>query len=154
MRCCKTSSDVFPTAQSAIPSEMVSKEGGNGTADPEKGTYGVTMPAVTPLENANVMPGGTRNTAGGKVQQAGFQDALKSIQPGDVMTVHQKPCARQSYMTGMGMGAVVGVLQSIRGRECTPTCQNEDRTDETPSSDPALLQLGSWRFLLWLVRHV
>ena len=72
-------------------------------------------PCVVPVgpENANVLPGGTLNTAGGKVKEATFIDALKSIRLSDLKEVHTKPCVRESLMIGIGAGFVIGGVRAI-----------------------------------------
>lgn len=99
------------------------------TPSSERSKHTVPTNNLGPLENANVMPGGTRNTAGGNVKEAGYWDALKSIQPAELMTVHQKPCARDSLLVGMGSGVGLGVLQSIRGRKCILAVRKGSRPD-------------------------
>ena len=42
-------------------------------------------------------------------------EALASIKPSDFLTIHQKPCARPGLLTGIGAGAVVGILRFIIG---------------------------------------
>ncbi|CCC12928.1 hypothetical protein SMACR_06070 [Sordaria macrospora] len=41
--------------------------------------------------------------------------ALSSIKPEDFLSVHETPCARQGFMTGIGSGASIGVLRWIMG---------------------------------------
>jgi cytochrome c oxidase assembly protein subunit 20 len=48
-------------------------------------------------------------------------DAVKSIKPGDFFTVHQTPCARQGFMTGIGAGALIGALRFMIGGSWSPT---------------------------------
>ncbi|EFX03343.1 hypothetical protein CMQ_5393 [Grosmannia clavigera kw1407] len=42
-------------------------------------------------------------------------EAVKTIKPADFLQVYQYPCARQGFMTGIGGGAVVGMLRYILG---------------------------------------
>ena len=67
-----------------------------------------------PPENANVLPGGAANTAGGRPKDAGIIDALKTVKLEEFMEVHKKPCVRDSFLTGIlsafGMGSFRAVL--------------------------------------------
>ena len=75
---------------------------------------GIIVPQVAP-ENANALPGGSANTAGGKAKEASIIDALKSIHLADFKEVHKKPCVRDALMTGIGTGFGVGGVRSILG---------------------------------------
>ncbi|KAK1776659.1 hypothetical protein QBC45DRAFT_212314 [Copromyces sp. CBS 386.78] len=44
-----------------------------------------------------------------------ISDAISSIKPQDFLSVHETPCARQGFMTGIGSGASIGVLRWIMG---------------------------------------
>ena len=59
-----------------------------------------------PPQNANLMPGGTENTAGGQTKEIGVGDALESI---------RKPCVRDAFMTGIGSGFGVGGVRALLG---------------------------------------
>ena len=76
----------------------------------------IRVPSMAP-ENANALPGGGLNTAGGRVQEASIIDAAKSIQLSDFKEVHKKPCVRDALMTGIGVGFGAGGLRSILGGE-------------------------------------
>ena len=71
--------------------------------------------AAAPPENANAMPGGTMNTAGGKMREASVVDAIKSIKVSDFKEVHKKPCVRESLMVGIGSGFGIGSLRAVLG---------------------------------------
>ena len=74
--------------------------------------------SVTPVAppNANALPAGAGlNTAGGKAQEAGIVDALRSIRPTEFTEVHKKPCARDALLTGIGGGFGVGGIRAILG---------------------------------------
>lgn len=66
-------------------------------------------------ENANLLPGGTTNTAGGKVKDVTIIDGLKSIRLSDLKEVHTKPCVREALMTGIGAGFGIGGVRAILG---------------------------------------
>ncbi|KAL1303351.1 hypothetical protein AAFC00_006748 [Neodothiora populina] len=70
-------------------------------------------PSYKPPENANLMPGGTEHTAGGKTVDIGLVDAAKSIKREDWTTFHRKPCVKDSYLTGIGAGAAVGSVRAV-----------------------------------------
>lgn len=65
--------------------------------------------------NANSLPGHATDIAGGKVENGGFLDAVKSVKLNDFTEIHKKPCVRDSLMTGMSAGFVAGGLRAIRG---------------------------------------
>ena len=68
-----------------------------------------------PREPANIMPGGTANTAGGTSVDFTIGDAVKSIKLEDFKTIHQKPCARDGLLTGIGSGFAVGGIAVVLG---------------------------------------
>lgn len=70
---------------------------------------------VVPPENANMIPGGTTHTAGGKMKEATVGDAVKSIRPSDFLEIHKKPCVREALMTGIGAGFGIGSVRGILG---------------------------------------
>ena len=74
-----------------------------------------------PPENANLMPGGTQHTAGGKVdEEVRLSDAAKTIKLEDWSNLPKKPCVRDSLLTGIGSGFAIGATRAIwRG---TPIC--------------------------------
>lgn len=67
-----------------------------------------------PPPNANMMAGGTQNTAGGKIPEISlsnaFQDGLKL---NDFATLPSRPCVRDSYMTGLGSGFAFGGIRAL-----------------------------------------
>ncbi|KAK3391328.1 hypothetical protein B0T20DRAFT_423411 [Sordaria brevicollis] len=42
-------------------------------------------------------------------------EVVNTIKPEDFLSVHETPCARQGFMTGIGSGAGIGVLRWIMG---------------------------------------
>ena len=72
-------------------------------------------PPETPPESANVLPGGTANTAGGRQRDTSFINALKMMKLSDFTEVHKKPCVRESFMTAMLSAFGVGGLRAILG---------------------------------------
>jgi cytochrome c oxidase assembly protein subunit 20 len=68
-----------------------------------------------PPQNANLMPGGTENTAGGQTKEIGVGDALESIKLEEFTEIHKKPCVRDALMTGIGSGFGVGGVRALAG---------------------------------------
>lgn len=66
-------------------------------------------------ENANALPGGAINTAGGKFKGTTIMDAFKTIKLEDFKDVYKKPCARDALLAGIGAGFGVGGLRAIMG---------------------------------------
>jgi len=97
-----------PSSKGARPATTATNQGKQSDA------YVVPMA----LPNANALPAGAgHNTAGGKVQEAGVVDALKSIKPNEFKEVHKKPCVRDALLTGIGGGFGIGSVRAIWG--CT-----------------------------------
>ena len=69
----------------------------------------------TAPENANALPGGGLNTAGGNAKEASIIDAARTIHLADFKEVHKKPCVRDALMTGIGVGFSIGGVRSILG---------------------------------------
>ncbi|KAL9103951.1 MAG: hypothetical protein Q9163_001057 [Psora crenata] len=82
--------------------------------NPEIGSYRMPVTQIAP-DNANVLPGGSSNTAGGKTKEASIIDAIKSIHLADFKEVHKKPCVRDALMTGIGAGFGIGGVRTILG---------------------------------------
>lgn len=55
------------------------------------------------------------NTAGGKVRESSILEAAKTIKLGDFRELHKKPCARESFLVGIGAGFGVGGLRAVMG---------------------------------------
>jgi len=72
--------------------------------------------AYQPPQNANMMPGGTENTAGGKTKDIGIGDAIEAIKLEDFTVFHKKPCVRDALMVGIGSGFGVGGVRALVGR--------------------------------------
>ena len=70
-------------------------------------------------ENVNVLPGGSSNTAGGRVKDANVVDAIKTINPRDFREVHKKPCVRDAFLAGIGIGFGTGGIRAILGGTST-----------------------------------
>ena len=68
-----------------------------------------------PPQNANMMPGGTANTAGGKEKEIGLSDAFEAIKLEEFTEIHKKPCVRDALMTGIGSGVGLGSVRFLAG---------------------------------------
>jgi cytochrome c oxidase assembly protein subunit 20 len=68
---------------------------------------------IKPPENVNLMPGGTQNTAGGKIEDFTIIDGVKSIRWASFKEFHKKPCVRDALLTGIAGGVAVGGLTAI-----------------------------------------
>jgi len=77
------------------------------------GQWSEAAPSHKPPENANLMPGGTEHTAGGRVADVGVVDAAKSIKLEDWNDLPKKPCVRDSFLTGIGAGFSMGAVRAI-----------------------------------------
>ncbi|MCJ1471710.1 hypothetical protein MMC13_000350, partial [Lambiella insularis] len=71
--------------------------------------------AFSPPENANAIPGGSTNTAGGLVREATMWDGIKSIKADDMRSLHKIPCVRDALLVGMGLGFTIGGARMILG---------------------------------------
>ena len=67
--------------------------------------------------SANALPGGTAHTAGGEKfeDKNMLVDAVKTVKWQDFMTVHQQPCARDGFVTGIAGGGATGALMWVIG---------------------------------------
>lgn len=48
-------------------------------------------------------------------RQPTIADAWASVKAGDLLSVHQAPCSRTGFLTGIGSGAAVGALRFVLG---------------------------------------
>ncbi len=89
----------------------------HATSDPpDKGTAHEPYAVPVAPPSANALPEGAGlNTAGGRTKEAGYFDALRSIQLSDFQEVHKKPCARDALLTGIGGGFGIGGVRAILG---------------------------------------
>ncbi|KAI1822569.1 hypothetical protein F4861DRAFT_540846 [Xylaria intraflava] len=70
-------------------------------------TPGGTQPAGAPSSGIEGPPQ--------KPKRPTFTDGVQSIKSDDFFRVHQMPCARDGFMTGIGAGTVVGAVRYIAG---------------------------------------
>lgn len=90
----------------------------SGRSETTKKTY-ETFGYPPSAPNANSLPGANANTAGGRPPQyATLADAFKTVRLEHLKEVHKKPCARESFLTGIGAGFVVGGARAVLGGMC------------------------------------
>lgn len=113
-----------------------------------------------PPQNANIMPGGTENTAGGQTKEIGLGDAIESIKMEDFTVIHKKPCVRDALMVGIGSGFGVGGVKALVSHRGPSRSREKQGVEEglliwfRNSSRLERMQLGRWRMGVWLSRHV
>ena len=74
-----------------------------------------------PPENANVLAGGTENTAGGKVPEVSLSNAFDGkLKWSDFTDLPKRPCVRDAFLTGIGAGFAVGGLRLVFRSTYTP----------------------------------
>lgn len=129
-------------------------EPSKSTTSPSTGTAHEPYAVPVPPPNANALPGGAGlNTAGGRTKEAGYFDALRSIQVSDFQEVHKKPCVRDALLTGIGGGFGVGGVRAILGG--TFTSSDLARYDADPHSFCVEnLQRGGWILRIWVLLDV
>ncbi|MCJ1236600.1 hypothetical protein MMC14_004582 [Varicellaria rhodocarpa] len=77
----------------------------------------------SPPASANLIPGGTANTAGGhSTRPATLVDAFKTIKVEDLTEVHKKPCVREALMVGIAGGFGIGGARGIFGSTVFSAC--------------------------------
>ncbi len=76
------------------------------------------------LPNANVLPGGTTNTAGGRPKDVGLVEAAKTVQLEDFRNIHKLPCVRDSLLTGILSGFGLGGVRAVLGGTYSQLCQS------------------------------
>ncbi|KAL8662569.1 MAG: hypothetical protein Q9202_004621 [Teloschistes flavicans] len=94
----------------------------SGRSETTKKTY-ETFGYPPSAPNANSLPGANANTAGGRPPQyATLADAFKTVRLEHLKEVHKKPCARESFLTGIGAGFVVGGARAVLGGPVFVAC--------------------------------
>ena len=105
-----------------------------------------------PPENANMLPGGTDHTAGGKTPEYSISNAFEGkLKWSDFMDLPKRPCVRDSFMTGIGAGFALGGVRTIFGGEPNPLNQTEiaERELIQGSNYHERLQLGGLQCSRW-----
>lgn len=72
------------------------------------------------LAKQNTITWNTENGEPPPADQLAWSDVWKMTKPGDLLTVHKMPCAREGYMTGIVSGAAMGALRLVLG--CKEPC--------------------------------
>ena len=89
------------------------------TTAPSKGTAHeprAVSVAPSPNTDANTFAAvGSLNTAGGRIKEASYSDALRSIKLSDFQEIHTKPCVRDAFLTGIGSGFGIGGVRAVLG---------------------------------------
>lgn len=126
--------------------ESKSPESSQLGASPSNGTAHEPHAVPVAPQNANALPGGAGlNTAGGRMKEASYFDALRSIQLSDFQEVHKKPCVRDALLTGIGGGFGIGGVRAILGGMSTSSHLARCNAHQY-SICMENLQLGSWAF--------
>lgn len=149
------------TRDNALPSNTPpqSRPADSLNEGPYQGKIYETFHVPATPENANALPGGTTNTAGGRPKEAGLIDAAKSVKLEELTEVHKKPCVRDSLITGIGTSFGVGGIRAILGGGSPFRFPREigiERlTDESIRSFRLdLMQLGRGHILFQFLPHV
>ena len=141
-------------ADTREPVDSKSTESSKSRASPPNRT--AHEPQVVPVapQNANALPGGAGlNTAGGRLKEASYFDALRSIQLSDFQEVHKKPCVRDALLTGIGGGFGIGGVRAILGSMSTSSHLAKYKADQCRLCMENL-QLRSWVFRIRVVLDV
>ncbi|KAK7508983.1 hypothetical protein IWX49DRAFT_536380 [Phyllosticta citricarpa] len=97
-----------------------STEAAGPNATPSSSPKFVSAPP--PGQSANIMPGGTQHTAGGEKMEQTGNSLAQTFKADDILKVHQQPCAREAFLTGIGSGFGVGGLMAIWGKPIKKSC--------------------------------
>ena len=74
-----------------------------------------SSPTSAAPENANLLPGGATNTAGGRPRESTLLEAAKTVRLEELKEVHKRPCVRDALLMGIGGGFGVGGVRGILG---------------------------------------
>ena len=81
----------------------------------DRRTYETFAPPPSPPPNANLLPGGTENTAGGRMPELTLLGVFRSFTLEDFQTIHRKPCFRDALLAGISGGFLVGGVRAVLG---------------------------------------
>lgn len=118
---------------------------------------GAKSKTYTQPENANMLAGGTENTAGGKLPEVSISNAFDGrLKTSDFTELPKKPCVRDSFLTGIGGGFAIGGIRATIGGKCH---RLRHLWEHLPiltinSGFCQCRQLGCWHLLLRLIRCV
>ncbi|KAK3071435.1 hypothetical protein LTR53_008640 [Teratosphaeriaceae sp. CCFEE 6253] len=79
-------------------------------------------PPTAPPQNANLLSGGTENTAGGKVVDPTVGNALAMVSWDGITALPSRPCVRDALLTGLGGGFVMGGVRAVFGAAVWNAC--------------------------------
>ncbi|KAL6721070.1 hypothetical protein ACLMJK_000170 [Lecanora helva] len=103
-------------ADTREPSNSVSAAPKNQpTSQTQNTQHGLHPETRSPQSDNAFAAVGSQNTAGGKVHEPGFMEALRSVKPSEFTEVHKKPCVRDALLTGIGGGFGLGGARAILG---------------------------------------
>ncbi|KAB5518120.1 hypothetical protein GE09DRAFT_514106 [Coniochaeta sp. 2T2.1] len=75
-----------------------------------------SYPAATTNPNPQLQPRpADPSSSPGPQKQPSIFDVITTIKPADILSVHQAPCSRSGFLTGIGSGAAIGGLRFILG---------------------------------------
>jgi cytochrome c oxidase assembly protein subunit 20 len=66
-----------------------------------------------PEEPANALAKATYKPPGKNPHEASYSEIIGTVSLSELSTVHKRPCARESLMTGIGIGFGVGGLRGV-----------------------------------------
>jgi cytochrome c oxidase assembly protein subunit 20 len=66
-----------------------------------------------PEEPANALAKATYKPPGKDPKDASYSEIIGSVSLSELSTVHKRPCARESLMTGIGVGFGIGGLRGV-----------------------------------------
>jgi len=76
-----------------------------------------------PPQSANLMAGGTQNTAGGQAPEVSIGNAFSNgLGLSDFANLPKRPCVRDAYMTGITSGFALGGLRALFGASMFTVC--------------------------------
>lgn len=129
-------------------------ESSKPTASLSKGTAHESYAVSVAPPNANALSAGAGlNTAGGRIKEATYFDALRSIKISDFQEIHTRPCVRDAMMAGIGGGFGIGGVRAILGGTLTSSPLTRYAADQY-SLCVGDLQLGSGVIRIRVVTHV
>ena len=81
-----------------------------------------SLPSTSAPESANLLPGGSTNTAGHhRPHEATLLEAAKTVKLSELKDVHKRPCVRDALMVGIAGGFGVGGIRAILGGMISPS---------------------------------
>lgn len=90
-----------------------------------------------PPENANLLAGGTQNTAGGKIPEISITNAFEGgLKWSDFTDLPKKPCVRDALLLGITAGFAIGGLRGVFRGEIMTTLSTYMFQCYTPVSSP------------------